>query len=105
MVMIQEVDEGSKFIADLRKRFIDGEEIDTRVNYGFTCKREFGRSLKIQELNYENIPVVEERRMPDSDEACRQLKRRVISARRVRQIRGKRGGGRPQNWNMPPYTA
>jgi hypothetical protein len=30
------------------------------VNYGFTVKRKFGDSFKTQELNYENIPVIED---------------------------------------------
>ena len=80
-------------------------KIGISVNYGLTCNWEFAMSLKTQELNYENIPVVEERRAPDSDEECQQRKRRVICARWVRQIRRERGGGRPQNWEIPPYTA
>ena len=35
-VRIQEMDQHARFIADLWKRFIVDEEIDCRVNYGFT---------------------------------------------------------------------
>ena len=59
-VRIQEMDHHARFIADLWKRFVVDEEVDCRVNYGFTSKRKFGISMKIQELNYENIPVIEE---------------------------------------------
>lgn len=70
------MDHHCRFIADLWKRFVADEEIDCRVNYGFTSKRKFGDSLKVHELNYENIPVIEESR--DRIKACDQIKRRVI---------------------------
>ena len=107
MVRIQELGGSAKFAADLTERFITGEETNIRVNYGYTCKREFDMPLKTQELNYEDIPVVEGRRVPDSDEAYRHPNRRVIYARArlFRQIRGKRGCGRPRNRKIGPYTA
>ena len=67
-VRIQEMDQHARFVADLWKRFVVDEEIDCRVNYGFTSKRKFGSSMKVQELNYENIPVIEEGR--DRLKAC-----------------------------------
>ena len=67
------------FFADLWKCFVVDEEVDCRVNYGFTTKRRFGSSMKIQEMNYENIPVIEEGR--DRLKACEQLKRRVVCCR------------------------
>ena len=67
---IQEMDQHARFIADLWKRFIVDEEIDCRVNYGFTSTRRFGSSMKIQELNYENISIIEEGR--DRLSACEQ---------------------------------
>ena len=78
-VRIQEMDHHARFIADLWKRFVVDEEIDCRVNYGFTSKRKFGVSMKIQELNYENIPVIEE--CGDRRKCCEQLKRRVVCVR------------------------
>lgn len=53
------MDQNGKFLADLWKRFIVDEELDCHVNYSFTSKRRLGSSMKIQELNYENIPVIE----------------------------------------------
>ena len=78
-VRIQEMDQHARFIADLWKCFVVDEEVDCRVNYGFTTKRRFGSSMKIQEMNYENIPVIEEGR--DRLKACEQLKRRVVCCR------------------------
>ena len=78
-VGIQEMDQNACFISDLWKRFVVDEEVDCRVNYGFTSKRRFGSSMKIQELNYESIPVIEDGR--DSVQGCDQLKRRVICLR------------------------
>ena len=78
-VRIQEMDSHGRFIADIWKRFVVDEEIDCRVNYGFTSKRKFGDSMKIQELNYENVPVIEEVR--DRLKACEHLKRRVVCLR------------------------
>ena len=81
MVRIQELDGRSRFLADIWKRFATGEELDLRVNYGFASKREFRRSLKVQELNYGNIPVIEEKKGHDRAESCVQLKRRIICAK------------------------
>ena len=78
-IRIQEMDHHARFIADLWKRFVVDEEVDCRVNYGFTSKRRFGISMKIQELNYENIPVIEE--CGDRRKCCEQLKRRVACVR------------------------
>ena len=61
MVRIQGVDGRSRFLAGIWKRFATCDELDLRVNYGFASKREFSKSLKAQELNYDNIPVVEGR--------------------------------------------
>lgn len=58
-VRLNEIDCNTKFLSDIWKRFVVDEEIDVRVNYGFTVKRKFGRSMKVQDLNYENIPVIE----------------------------------------------
>ena len=52
------------------------EEIDCRVNFGFTSKRRFGSAMKIQELNFENIPIIEESN--DRTKSLEQLRRRVI---------------------------
>ena len=52
------------------------EEIDCRVNFGFTSKRRFGSAMKIQELNFENIPIIEE--SDDRTKSLEQLRRRVI---------------------------
>ncbi|CAE6915818.1 unnamed protein product [Symbiodinium sp. CCMP2592] len=78
-IRIQEMDEKSRFIADIWKRFVVNEELDLRVNYGFTVKRTFGASMKVQELNYENIPTIEE--SGDRRRSCEQLKRRVVCVR------------------------
>ena len=61
-VRIQGLDGRSRFLSDLWKLFVDGGEIDLSVNYGFTTKRNFARSMKIQELSYENIPVIEKKK-------------------------------------------
>ena len=37
--------------------------------------------MKVQELNYEKIPVIEEKRAGADSKACGQLKRRVICAK------------------------
>lgn len=78
-VRVQEMDHHARFVADLWKRFVADEEIDVRVNYGFTSKRRFGDSMKVQELNYENIPIIEEAR--DATKACQQIRRRIICLR------------------------
>lgn len=78
-VRIQEMDHQQRFVADLWKRFIVDEDIDCRVNYGFTSKRRFGSSMKVQELNYENIPTIEEGK--DRRKGCEQLKRRIVCLR------------------------
>ena len=78
-VRIQEMDSKVRFISEIWKRFVVDEEIDCRVNYGFTTKRRFGTSMKIQELNYENVPVIEESK--DINKACEQLRRRVVCIR------------------------
>ncbi|CAE7726165.1 unnamed protein product [Symbiodinium sp. CCMP2592] len=78
-VRIQEMDQRAHFHADIWKRFVVNEDIDCRVNYGFTTKRRFGDSLKVQELNYDNIPVIEEAR--DRNKSCQQLERRVVCVR------------------------
>ena len=75
-IRIQEMENHGHFIADVWKRFVVDEEIDCRVNYGFTSKRCFGAALKVQELNFENIPVIEESR--DRNKSCEQLRRRVV---------------------------
>ena len=53
-IRIQEMEKHGHFVADVWKRFL----VDCCVNYGFTSKRCFGSVLKVQELNFENIPVV-----------------------------------------------
>ena len=73
------MDQNGKFLADLWKRFIVDEELDCHVNCSFTSKRRFGSSMKIQGLNYENIPVVEE--SGEYSKTCEQLKRRVVAVR------------------------
>ena len=78
-VRVQEMDQHARFISDLWKRFLVDEEVDCRVNYGFTSKRKFGSSMKVQELNYENIPVIEDGR--DSLGGCDELKRRMLCLR------------------------
>ena len=75
-IRIQEMDRSDHFVADIWKRFVVDEEIDCRVNYGFTSKRRFGSALKVQELNFENIPVIEESR--DRQKSCEQLRRRIV---------------------------
>ena len=61
-IRIQEMHSLVRFISDIWKRFVVDEEIDCRVNYGFTSKRCFGHSMKVQELNYENVPRAERER-------------------------------------------
>ena len=78
-IRIQEFTKSKSIVSDIWKRFISGEPIDSRVNYGFTAKLSFGMSMKIQELNFENIPVIEEK-SGNNLEYCNQLKRRVICA-------------------------
>ena len=75
-VRIQDMDQNARFISDLWKRFLVDEEEDCRVNHGVNSKRRFGSSMKIHELNYENIPVIEDGRA--SVQGCDQLKRRVL---------------------------
>ena len=75
-ICIQEMGRGGHFVADVWKRFVVDEEIDCRVNYGCTSKQRFGSALKVQELNLENIPVIEESR--DRRKSCEQLRRRVV---------------------------
>ena len=78
-VRIQECQADSRFLADIWKRFVVGEEIDLRVNYGFTIQVSFSESMKVWELNYENIPVIEEKkRSTGGDPWCEQLRRRVL---------------------------
>ena len=67
-------------ISDIWKRFIVGEELSCRVNYGFTVQRTFGECKKDQELNYENIPVLEETG-GTRKKLCEQLERRIICSR------------------------
>ncbi|CAE8688578.1 unnamed protein product, partial [Polarella glacialis] len=78
-VRIQEMDHHGRFVSDVWKRFVVDEEIACRVNFGFTSKRRFGSSMKVQELNYENIPVIEEAK--DHSKACEQLRRRAVCIR------------------------
>ena len=78
-IRVQEMDKGGRFIADLWKRFVVDEEIDCRVNYGFTSKRKFGRSMQVQELNYENIPIIEE--SSDRKNSCEHTRRRIARLR------------------------
>ena len=59
------------------KRFAVNEEIDCRVNYGFTSKRRFGTSMQVQELNLENIPIIED--SADRTKCCEHLRRRVVA--------------------------
>ena len=75
-IRVQEMDRSDHFVADIWKRFVVDEEIDCRVNYGLTSKRSFGSALKVQEFNFENIPVIEESR--DRQKSCEQLRRRVV---------------------------
>ena len=79
IVRIQEMDANARFLSDLWKRFVVDEEIFCRVNYGFTEKLKFGESMKDQELNYENIPVIEDAGSPDK--VCEQLERRIVCCR------------------------
>ena len=85
VVRIQELPVGAKrrFKTDIWKRFIVGEEIDCRVNFGFTAKRTFGESMKVQECNYENIPVIEQKAKRDrsDDSPAEQIHRRVICSK------------------------
>ncbi|CAE8711070.1 unnamed protein product, partial [Polarella glacialis] len=78
-VRIQEMDHHGCFVSDVWERFVVDEEIDCRVNYGFTSKRRLGSYMKVQELNYENIPIVEEAK--DHSKACERLKLRVVCIR------------------------
>lgn len=65
--------------SDLWKRFITDEEIDVRVNYGFTVKRRFGNSYKAWECNFESIVCVERPGVQDTEKKLLvQLARRVI---------------------------
>ncbi|CAE7597628.1 unnamed protein product, partial [Symbiodinium sp. CCMP2592] len=75
-IRIQEMESRGRFVADVWKRFVVDEEIDCRVNFGFTSKRRFGSAMKIQELNFENIPIIEESN--DRTKSLEQLTRPVI---------------------------
>ena len=76
-IRIQEMSQHGHFISDLWKRFVVNEEIDCRVNYGFTAKRRFGTSMQVQELNFENIPIIED--IADRTKCCEHLRRRVVA--------------------------
>ena len=76
-IRIQEMSQRGHFISDLLKRFVVNEEIDCRVNYGFTSKRCFGTSMQVQELNFENIPIIED--SADRAKCCEHLRRRVVA--------------------------
>ena len=78
-IRVQEMDKEGRFIADLWKRFVVDEEIDCRINYGFTSKRKIGRSMQAQELNYENIPIIEE--SSDRKNSCEHTRRRIVCLR------------------------
>ena len=76
-IRIQEMSQHGHFISDLWKRFAVNEEIDCRVNYGFTSKSRFGTSMQVQELNFENIPIIED--SADRTKCCEHLRRRVVA--------------------------
>jgi len=82
-VRVQEMDASGQFAADLWKRWVVGEKLDVRENYGKTSKKEFGISHKTQECNPESIPTIEKRsRIWSPDEAVRkQIKRRIVACR------------------------
>ena len=81
-VRIQEFIKERCIVADVWKRFMTGEEIDIRANYDFTVKRSFGPSFKVQEVNFESIPVIEDgSRDMDNNQFCNQIKRRVLCAK------------------------
>ena len=46
-IRIQEANAGEVITSDIYKKFISGEEIDLRPNYGFTTKENFESSMKI----------------------------------------------------------
>jgi len=79
-VRIQEFDAHTRMLADIWKRFIVGEELHVRENYGFTAKKSFGESTKTQELNFESVPVVEQRAdvFADDEPVLEQVRRREI---------------------------
>lgn len=46
-------------IDDIWKRFISGEEIFLRENYGTTRAEKFESSIKTQEINPHNVPKID----------------------------------------------
>ena len=73
-----------KFLPDMWKRFVVGEEIDLRVNYGFTAKRRFAESIKTQECNYNSIPIIEMAKDDGKEDTTKKgeaLKRRILCCR------------------------
>ena len=77
---MQEFDASARMLADIWKRFIAGDLLDGRENYGLTSQKEFGISMKTQELNLENIPCIEVKPavFDGEDSVCNQIMRRVL---------------------------
>ena len=89
---IQEMDQHARFVADLWERFVFDDGVDSPVNDGLASKRRFGSSMKVQEVNYENIPIMEDG--CDRISACEQLKGCIVCCR-VGKARFEWGRGRP----------
>ena len=79
---LQEMKKRTNFESDIWKRWVAGEEIDVRCNFGQTQKLSFGGSMKVQDCNFENIPIIERKATTDADQKdyCEQIYRRVICA-------------------------
>ena len=69
-IRVQEVDRRACFLGDLFKRWVVGEEIDLRVNFGFTVKRSFDEARKVIEVNYQNLPTIECVPRQEGEEQC-----------------------------------
>lgn len=73
------MDPHARFVADLWEGFVFDDGVDNPVNYGFASKRRVGSSMKVQEVNYENIPIIEDG--CDRISACEQLNRCIVCCR------------------------
>ena len=82
MCRLQEMKKRKNFESDIWKRWVAGEEIDVRCNFGQTQKLSFEGSMKVQDCNFENIPVIEQKCGADAarKDYCIQIYRRVICA-------------------------
>ena len=57
------------------------EKTSTSVKTMGSPLKETAHSMKVQELNYDNIPSIETSENPSEEEGCKQIRRRLICAR------------------------